>query len=205
MAGDAAQSAANKINPSQDQLDQLDHPAADHTWHDTPNSGDMKSQAKGMFNKYKPLSRSDMKDAAGDATQAAHPDGSRNPEDVANTAADDAQYGTDSGADANQGASAGISSLANKAKANFPDETKDQIRNTKNNTKASAQNYMREQMPQERRDQTIWRLKKMVTEIQGHQDCKSTSCVSNMQILTITVRPASHRHTSKPRRRVWWT
>jgi hypothetical protein len=27
-------------------------------------------------------------------------------------------------------------------------------------------------MPQERRDRTIWRLRKMVVEIQGHPDCK---------------------------------
>ena len=27
-------------------------------------------------------------------------------------------------------------------------------------------------MPKERREQTVWRLKKMIVEIQGHQDCK---------------------------------
>jgi hypothetical protein len=31
---------------------------------------------------------------------------------------------------------------------------------------------LKDKMPQERREQTIWRLKKMVVEIQGHQDCE---------------------------------
>ena len=31
-------------------------------------------------------------------------------------------------------------------------------------------NYLKGKMPEERREQTIWRLKKMVVEIQGHQD-----------------------------------
>ncbi|MCJ1418641.1 hypothetical protein MMC32_004989 [Xylographa parallela] len=170
MAGDAAQTAANKINPSEDELNQLDKPAQDNTWHDVPQSGDLKSQAKGTFNKFKPVSRQDMKDAAGDATQNAHPDGSRNPEDIGGAAADEAQHGGDSGIDAQGGAMAGASSLANKAKDNFPDETKDKIRDTKNQTKDQTKGYLRNQMPQERRDQTIWRLKKMVVEIQGHQD-----------------------------------
>lgn len=32
--------------------------------------------------------------------------------------------------------------------------------------------YLQEKVPKERRDQTIWRLKKMVIEIQGHADCQ---------------------------------
>ena len=170
MVGDAAQTAANKINPSQQDLDQLDHPADDNTWHDVPQTGDLKSQAKGTFNKYKPLSRNDMKDAAGDATETAHPDGSRDPADAANVAADDAQNNQSSGMDAQAGAMTGAQSLANKAKENFPDETKDRLRNTKNAQKDKTKQYLKDQLPQERRDQTIYRLKKMVVEIQGHPD-----------------------------------
>ena len=172
MAGDAAQTAANRINPSEEQLNQIDHPADDNTWHDVPDTGNLKNQGKGMFNKYKPFSRSDMKDAAGDATQTAHPGDSRDPADAANRAADDTQYGESSGMDAQQGARAGAQSLINKAKDNFPDDAQDNMRETTNKTKAQTRDYLRKQMPQERREQTIWRLKKMVTEIQGHQDCK---------------------------------
>lgn len=35
-----------------------------------------------------------------------------------------------------------------------------------------AKGYMSGKVPRERREQTIWRLKKMIIEIQGHADCK---------------------------------
>lgn len=35
--------------------------------------------------------------------------------------------------------------------------------------------FLAEKMPKERREQTIWRLKKMLVEIQGHSDCKLLS------------------------------
>lgn len=46
---------------------------------------------------------------------------------------------------------------------------------TKAKAKEMAQktkHYMQEKMPKERRDQAIWRLKKMILEIQGHPDCE---------------------------------
>jgi len=33
--------------------------------------------------------------------------------------------------------------------------------------------YLSDKIPKERREQTIWRLKKMVIEVQGHADCKA--------------------------------
>ena len=168
IAGDAAQKAANKVNPSDEELSRIDEPADDNTWHDTPDTGDLKSSARAKFGKYKPLSRRDVKDAAGDASQDAS--GSRDPQDAAQQGAQDAQYGTDSGVDAQSGAVTGAQSLANKAKENFPDDTKDRVRDTKNQTKDRTKDYLRNKMPQERRDQTIFRLKKMVVEIQQHPD-----------------------------------
>lgn len=35
-----------------------------------------------------------------------------------------------------------------------------------------TKNYVSEKIPKERREQTVWRLKKMIMEIQGHADCK---------------------------------
>lgn len=32
--------------------------------------------------------------------------------------------------------------------------------------------YLSEKVPKERREQTVWRLKKMIIEVQGHADCK---------------------------------
>ena len=168
IAGDAAQKTATKINPSEDALNQIDQPAEDNTWHDVPKMSDLKAQAKDHYNKQKPFSRSDAQNAAGDATQTAHPAGSRDPADAALLEAESRDQGTDSGMDPGAGANAAIGNLRGQASANVPDETKEKARNTRDRT----QNYLREKLPKERRDQTIFRLKKMIVEIQSHSDCK---------------------------------
>lgn len=170
IAGDAAQNAATRINPSQDQLSQIDQPADDNTWHENPDlsRGNIKSQLKNQYNQQKPFSRQDARNAAGDASQSAHPSGSRDPTDTADLAARDQQRGTDSGVDAQGGAVAGAKHLRDQASQNVPDETKDRARNAGNRSK----DYLKEKLPQERRDQTIYRLKKMIVEVQGHQDCE---------------------------------
>lgn len=169
IAGDAAQNAATRINPSQEQLSQIDQAADDNTWHENPNMsrGNIKAQLKNQYNQQKPFSRNDVKNAAGDASQSAHPSGSRDPTDTADLASRDQQYGTDSGVDAEGGAATGAQHLRDQASQNIPDETKDRARNAGNRSKG----YLKEKLPQERRDQTIYRLKKMVVEVQGHQDC----------------------------------
>lgn len=168
IAGDAAQKTATKINPSEDALNQIDEPADDNTWHDVPNmsASSLRAQAKDQYNKQKPFSRSDVQNAAGDATQNAHPSGSRDPADAAMLEAESRDQGTDSGMDPNAGANAAAGNLRSQASANVPDETKDKARNGRDRTV----NYMREKVPKERRDQTIFRLKKMIVEIQSHSD-----------------------------------
>jgi hypothetical protein len=195
VAGDAAQHAANKVNPSQEQLDQIDRPADDNTWHDTPDTGDLKAQARAKVDKYKPFSRSDVKDAAGDASQSAT--GKRDPQEAAYAGADEAQSGQQPDVDAQGGAQAGAQNLLNKAQDNFPtDEVKDRARNTKENAKASSKDYLNKKLPQERRDQTIYRLKKMVTEIQGHQDCMFPRALINLWVLIFRNRSTSYRYPS---------
>ncbi|KAF2838047.1 hypothetical protein M501DRAFT_1017080 [Patellaria atrata CBS 101060] len=166
IAGDAATKAANKVNPGEDQLRQIDEPAEDNTWHDVPHRADLKQQAKDQFNKQKPFDKEDLDRAAGNATQTAHPEGSRDPAEAADLAARQRQQGQTPNLDAQQGARAGIDTLREAAHEKFPEDTKDKGRDVKNRT----HNYLKDKMPEERRDQTIWRLKKMVVEIQGHQD-----------------------------------
>lgn len=164
IAGDAASKAANKINPSEEQLSQVDKPADDNTWHDVPDvsKGNLKNQLK----QASPISKKDVKDAAGDATQTAHPSGSRDPADAAHLAAADQQEGTSSGVDAGEGARSGINTLKDRANVNIDDNKKDLANAKKEQTK----NYLKNKVPEERRDQTIYRLKKMVVEIQTHPD-----------------------------------
>ena len=153
MAGDAAQSAANRVNPSEDRLNQIDDAAEDNTWHDVPTTADIKSQASSTFNKNKPFGKKDLQDAA-------------------NKGADSAQAHDDPQQGAQQGASNAIDHLKQKASENIPDEHKDRAVEAKENAKARSRDYLNKKMPQERREQTIWRLKKMVVEIQGHEDCE---------------------------------
>jgi hypothetical protein len=168
MAGDAAEKAASRINPSDEKLSQIDRPAEDNTWHDVPDLSrdNIKNTLKSNYNKQKPVSSDDVKDAAGNATEAAHPSGSRDPADAAALAARDQQEGTNSGIDAQAGAENAAGTLKERASENVPEDTKDKGREAKE----KSRNYLKEKFPEERRDQTIWRLKKMVVEIQSHPD-----------------------------------
>lgn len=169
IAGDAAQKAAHQVRPSQDQLDQIDHLAEDNTWHDVPDlSRDkLRSQLRQKYDEQKPFGRGEVQKVAGDATQAAHPAGSRDPADAADLAARDQQYDNSSGVDAQQGARAGVDQLRDQARQNVPEETQDRARDIRERTKRY---FLDDKLNKDRRDRTIFRLKKMVVEIQGHQD-----------------------------------
>lgn len=153
MAGDAAEKAAGRINPSQDQISQIDKPAEDNVWHDTPSGSDIKTQIKSTFNKNAPVSTSDVKDAAGNAS------------DVAGGSASNLD-----GQNAQNAANVAGNTLQSRASDNIPDETKEQAKNRKARAQEKTKEYLKSKFPQDRRDQLIFRLKKMVIEVQGHQD-----------------------------------
>ncbi|KAF2260130.1 hypothetical protein CC78DRAFT_501986 [Lojkania enalia] len=158
IAGDAASNSANKVRPGEDQLNQIDTPAEDNTWHDLPNKEELKNNYRSKI----PFGRKDAEKTAGDVTQAAHPQGSRDPVDVADLAAQEQQTGEKAGLDRD----AAISQAKEAVSQNVPEEHKDRMKEQRERT----QNYLKKKMPKERREQTIWRLKKMVVEVQGHQD-----------------------------------
>ncbi|KAH8625269.1 hypothetical protein IG631_20734 [Alternaria alternata] len=167
MAGDAAQNTANKIKPSEDRLNRLDEPAEDNTWHDTSdlNRENLRNQAKNSLpfgNKNKDEAKSDLKEHAKDINQAANPDGSRDPQHTAELGAHEGQTGQSTGINA-RGA---LETAKQKVDANTSEEDKNMARARRD----QMNNYLKGKMPEERREQTIWRLKKMVVEIQGHQD-----------------------------------
>lgn len=172
IAGDAATNVANRVNPSEDELSQIDRPAAENTWHETPDmsTGKFKEQMKSSIQRNKPVDRNDLQEAAGNASENAHPSGSRDPTDTANLAARDQQYGTNSNVDGQAGLQAATSTLRERASENIPEDTKQQLRENRDKTREKTKNYVDQKMPRERRDQLIYRLKKMVVEIQGHQD-----------------------------------
>lgn len=156
IAGDAAQTAASKVNPDQERLKQIDQPAEDNTWHDVPdmNAQSLKQQARETFDRNKPFSVGEAKQAIQDGVNTAqnHP------------SQDNRQAGK-------AGISRAVENLQSKAQQNVPDEQQDRARNMKDTAVQKTKNYVNEKIPQERREQTIYRLKKMIVEIQGHSDC----------------------------------
>merc|ERR1711939_828486 len=155
MAGDAATKAANKVNPSEDRLNQIDEPAEDNTWHDVPDLSreNLRNQARSTIDKNKPASREDAKGAVQQGLNSAQQHPSDDPRDAGRAGLQNATQ-----------------NLQNQADQNVPDENKDKVREAKEATQQRTKNYLNKKMPQERRDQTVWRLKKMIAEIQGHSD-----------------------------------
>ncbi|KAK3322207.1 hypothetical protein B0H66DRAFT_574522 [Apodospora peruviana] len=169
VAGDAASNAAAQLKPSHEDLNNLDAPAEDNTWHDAPDfsKDNMKNKFYGV---YKGDPREDAKAAANEGTSTAHPSGSSDPRDLANTAAKDQQSGTASGVDAQKGLSAAVNTVQQRVDVNLDDETKEKAQKKRDEYRARTKEYFSKKMPQERREQTVWRLKKMVVECQQHPD-----------------------------------
>lgn len=150
MAGDAAQTAANKVNPDQERLNQIDQPAEDNQWHEVPDmsKGNLKAQAQQAYDRNVGASKQDVKVAAQNAAHAG--DNTRDP---------------------NAAGNAGQSTL--QQRSNINDEDINRVQEARDTAATKTKNYLSDKMPQERRDQTIWRLKKMLVEIQSHEDYQS--------------------------------
>lgn len=149
IAGDAAQKAAGNVKPSEDQLSQIDQAAEDNTWHEKPDVQGMRSNLQSKM----PIGKKDAQDAAKDA---------------ANTADANAQGEGEDKANAKKGAGAGAKNFKNNLSQRFDEDQKKQMREYRERTN----NYFKNKVPKERRDQTIFRLKKMIVEIQTHSDCR---------------------------------
>ncbi|KAH8781271.1 hypothetical protein F5883DRAFT_169847 [Diaporthe sp. PMI_573] len=154
IAGDAATNAAGKVRPSEDRLAQIDRPADDNTWHDKPDFS--KENIKGQIQKnYK------GNDPQQDAQQVA---------DNAATAAQDPS--TDSGVNVAAGVDAAKQTAQEKTGITDQDAAaaKEAANKRAAEYRAKTLDYLKKKVPQERREQTIWRLKKMILECQQHPD-----------------------------------
>ncbi|KAK7431146.1 hypothetical protein QQZ08_002186 [Neonectria magnoliae] len=160
IAGDAATNAASKVRPSQEQLAEMDKPAQDNTWHEVPDFSkeNLKKQAQGV---YGGNAKKDAKDTAAAGVNAALPkgtDGTQSARDV----------------DPFAGTNAAIAAAQNKVDSNVDEETKEKTKKNilqrNEDYRRRANEYFSKKMPQERKDQTIFRLKKMILECQQHED-----------------------------------
>ena len=184
MIAEGASKATQKIRPEQGRLAKIDEPAEDHTWHEAPPSiGEMKSivQSKiniargapqGVQNQVQQEAQGVVQDASRGST------GQSDPQEAARRAADEnVNQSSRSDIDRQTGVNAGIQSAKDRVSGmvdQTPDrkanQVADQGRDVASSTKAQVQEYLKERFPQERRDQTIYRLKKMIVEIQQHED-----------------------------------
>ncbi|THC99081.1 hypothetical protein EYZ11_001477 [Aspergillus tanneri] len=147
IAGDASQKAANQLRPSEEQLAQIDEPAEENVWHEKPDFAKHKENLTSRFKTAK--SEKQYNEIGETAVQAAT--GDQDPE----TAGD---------IDIRAGATAGAEEVNQRLSGNVSEDTKSRAREYTDRTK----NYLAQKVPPERREQAIWRLKKMVLEIQGH-------------------------------------
>lgn len=154
IAGDAATNAAGKVRPDADTLAQIDRPAEDNTWHDAPDfsKDNMRKQLQGAYKGSNP--QDDARATAGNALSAAQ------------------SSGQDSGVNVGAGIDAATKTAQDRTGVTSEDteEVKAAARKRTAEYKVKTREYLRGKMPQERREQTIWRLKKIVIECQQHPD-----------------------------------
>lgn len=153
MAGDAATNAADKVRPSDDQLRQMDELAPDNTWHEKPDlsKDNIKKQAQTVYGG----------NAKQDAKEIAQ----------AGINASNVQNANDTRQVDHQGAQSAMRDLADaKVDSNVDDETKAKVKERNAEYRQKAKNYFNKKMPQERKEQVIFRLKKMILECQQHTD-----------------------------------
>ncbi|EGU77468.1 hypothetical protein FOQG_06126 [Fusarium oxysporum f. sp. raphani 54005] len=191
MAGDAATNAAARVRPSQEQLRQIDEPAQDNVWHEAPDfsKDNLKQQAKGF---YSGNPKEDAKDVAAAGINAAAPGQLQQNQqanaqqgtypqvttgtETGNVPSSSVPASTDAARDAARQTDpqAGKSAAKQAAEAKLDNkvdpETKESILQRNEEYRRKARNYFDKKMPQERKDQTIWRLKKMILECQQHED-----------------------------------
>lgn len=137
MAGDAATTAVAKVRPSEEQLSQMDRPADDNTWHETPNLS--KENMRAQFqNFYKRSPADDTKEAVDTST--------------------------------NGGAPTAAGAISDRAKAATLEDDQQKAKGMAAEYRRQAREYLNKKVPQERREQAILRLKKMVLECQQHPE-----------------------------------
>ncbi|KAM0513416.1 hypothetical protein ACHAPE_007880 [Trichoderma viride] len=197
MVGDGAMNAANKIRPSDEQLNQMDEPALDNTWHEKPDLSKegLKGQARTLYkgdpkqDAHDVVAAAALGDQSGTAPQARMDQaGSLHPPGVVppvTTPADAApqigalppvgtvpQDGANNTTQRSQNTPAGAAKAVvnEKLDKNLDDDVQDKAKTRNEEYRRKTREYLKKKMPQERRDQVVFRLKKIVLECQQHPD-----------------------------------
>ncbi len=151
MSADAASKATEKLRPDEQARKNLDKAAPDNEWHEKPDIEGMKQDARQKVDQAKGMAQNIREQGREEANKARR---DVNDPHQSNTAA----------------ASDLKDRVANKVSDNIPEDRKDQAREKKEEVKNKTKDYFNEKIPEERRDQAVHRLKKMIVEIQDHED-----------------------------------
>ena len=156
MAGDAASNVADRVRPPTEDLAQIDHPAEDNLWHETPDlsKDNMKKQLQSV---YKGNPKEDAQAVASNAVDAHNQNLG-----VSSTSAGQ-PLGASSTSARQAGVTAGVNTALQRADDKIDDETKEEARSRAREIRAKTKAYLSKKMPEERREQTIWRLKVMTS------------------------------------------
>ncbi|GJN70050.1 hypothetical protein PLICBS_004102 [Purpureocillium lilacinum] len=151
MIGDAATTAASRVRPDEEKLAQIDRPAADNTWHETPDFSkeNFRKQAKGLYGG----NGGDYANDVGNAGAVASRDQPAGKAEGQNTTVTAGKRKIDQNVDRNVG-----------------QDTQDRIKQRDVEYRRRAKEYLDKKVPEERKDQIIFRLKKMILECQQHPD-----------------------------------
>lgn len=138
IAGDAATNTASRVRPDEEKLSQIDRPADDNTWHDAPDLS-KDNLRKQLQNSYK----------------------GNNPTEDANAVVDNAAQATQSTGDPYGGLDSAKQTA--QERTGISEEDKEKVKQASKRRaeeyRARTKEYLSKKMPQERREQTIWRLK----------------------------------------------
>ncbi|KAM5439712.1 hypothetical protein MferCBS31731_004469 [Microsporum ferrugineum] len=150
IASDSAQKAAGALRPSEEHMAQIDKPAEDNVWHDSP---DMSKDA--FMSRFKNKTKTDKAQGNLNGTNGTHATNGVNGVNGVDGVGTSHQAGTSE-------AATDPAELTDQAASKAKQRSREATERTKK--------FLAEKMPPERREQTIWRIKKMIVEIQGHAD-----------------------------------
>lgn len=147
IVADAASNVADRVRPASEDLDRVDEATPTHKFEDDPENVD--------------LSKSGLKDAAINATGL--------PPDTKKAVIDDQPplKETVNGA-ADQGDSAPVKKSFMSRFQALSSRVPDKHKQRANDELENGKQYLKDQFPKERRDQFVYRLKKVVVECQSH-------------------------------------
>ncbi|KEY69021.1 hypothetical protein S7711_03322 [Stachybotrys chartarum IBT 7711] len=157
IAGDAAVNTATKVRPSDESLSQIDRPAEDNTWHDKPDFSKekLRKQAKNIY--------------GGDPRQDAH-DVAQAGKNAGNVNTSDPRSNDPNAVDQNAAQGAVRDTLNQKVQDKMDPEVKQSVKQRNEEYRRRTREYFNKKVPHERKENVIFRLKKMILECQQHPD-----------------------------------